>query len=214
MSSEARRGAGVDEGFFISVRDYLIVVFRSFLFIFSVFILCRSLSFEYGAFYHCLLAAVQIENVRIAGYGRKSFRADDGVVPEQESCRTLGVEHRVVECSERVILYADVLVYRAFGIDDFVGRMYGDHSMAGASIIGTVYKGIAFDQYIFDRSRFVPAFGVGLNQYGAHARLVIRIVLYHHLSWSGDQSSSCTGSCEVAVTYFHFGVQVMFSTQS
>lgn len=38
--------------------------------------------------------------------------ADDGVVPEQESCRTLGVEHRVVECSERVILYADVLVYR------------------------------------------------------------------------------------------------------
>lgn len=125
--------------------------------------------------------------------------------PEQESCRTLGVEHRVVECSERVILYADVLVYRAFGIDDFVGRMYGDHSMAGASIIGTVYKGIAFDQYIFDRSRFVPAFGVGLNQYGAHARFVIRIVLYHHLSWSGDQSSSCTGSCEVAVTYFHFG---------
>ena len=44
MSSEARRGEGVDEGFFISVRDYLIVVFRSFLFIFSVFILCRGVS--------------------------------------------------------------------------------------------------------------------------------------------------------------------------
>lgn len=62
-------------------------------------------------------------------------------------------EHRVVECSERVILYADVLCTGRSGIDDFVGRMYGDHSMAGASIIGTVYKGIAFDQYIFDRSR-------------------------------------------------------------
>ena len=59
--------------------------------VFCFYVPPQHFSFEHGAFYHCIFAAVQIEGIRVAGCGGEGSCTGNGVITESESCRTFGI---------------------------------------------------------------------------------------------------------------------------